>query len=190
YIERGIICMIYLITGGARSGKSSYAEAVAKHFSDDVLYIATLQPSDDEMQRRIARHRAQRPPQWRTMEVKLELPQTLQTASENIVLMDCLSGFVSNVLLEYEPLGEEDAIEKVLEVITELITLLQTTTKTVIIVTNEVGYGVVPPYPLGRWFRDALGLANGRVAKCADAVALVVVGIPQTLKGTCPDVTF
>jgi adenosyl cobinamide kinase/adenosyl cobinamide phosphate guanylyltransferase len=182
--------MTYLITGGVRSGKSSYAEALAKHFADEVVYIATLQLSDEEMQRRIVKHKLQRPENWRTLEVKLELPQVIQESSENVVLLDCLSGFVSNVLLEYEREGEDIVIEKVLESITELINILQASNKTIIIVTNEVGYGVVPPYPLGRWFRDALGLANGRVAKIADAVAIVTVGIPQTLKGTFPDVTF
>jgi adenosyl cobinamide kinase/adenosyl cobinamide phosphate guanylyltransferase len=187
--------MIYLITGGVRSGKSSYAEALAKHFANEVLaakvlYVATLEPSDEEMKTRIAKHQYRRPKTWRTVEVKLELSQAIQQSLEKVILVDCLSGFVSNILLEYEQAGEEVVIEKVLESITELTNVLQTSTKTIIIVTNEVGYGVVPPYPLGRWFRDALGLANGRVAKIADAVSLVTVGIPKTLKGTFPDVTF
>jgi adenosyl cobinamide kinase/adenosyl cobinamide phosphate guanylyltransferase len=187
--------MIYLITGGVRSGKSSYAEALAKYFADDVLadkilYIATLEPSDKEMKTRIAKHQSRRPETWRTVEVKLELSQAIQQSSEKVIVVDCLSGFVSNVLLEYEHLGEDVVIERVLESITELTNVLQVSTKTIFIVTNEVGYGVVPPYPLGRWFRDALGLANQRIAKVADAVSLVTVGIPQTLKGTFPDVTF
>jgi adenosyl cobinamide kinase/adenosyl cobinamide phosphate guanylyltransferase len=182
--------MIYLITGGVRSGKSRYAEAIAKYFSDEVLYIATLQPSDEEMKTRIAKHRSRRPKTWRTLEVKLELSQAIQNASEKVILVDCLSGFISNIVLEHEHLGEDRVIEKVLESTKELTNILQTSTKTIIIVTNEVGYGVVPEYPLGRWFRDALGLANGHVAKAADAVSLVTVGIPQTLKGLFPDVTF
>jgi adenosyl cobinamide kinase/adenosyl cobinamide phosphate guanylyltransferase len=182
--------MTYLITGGVRSGKSSYAEILAKYFADEVLYIATLQASDEEMQRRIARHKAQRPKSWRTAEVKLELSQTIQNALEKVILVDCLSGFVSNVVLEYEGAGEEVVTEKVLEFTSELIHVLESTTKTVVIVTNEVGYGVVPESALGRWYRDVLGLANVRVAKVADAVSLVVVGIPQTLKGIFPDVTL
>ncbi len=182
--------MTYFITGGVRSGKSSYAEALAKHFADEVLYIATLRPSDEEMKTRIAKHQARRPKTWRTLETKYNLTQSLQEASEKIVLIDCLSGFVSNILLEYESLSEEAVIEKVLQAVTKLNDVLKQTNKTVIIVTNEVGDGVVPPYPLGRWFRDALGLANQRVAKVADAVAIVTVGIPQTLKGTFPDVAF
>lgn len=185
--------MVYLITGGVRSGKSSYAEALAKHFADgvladEILYIATLEPSDEEMKTRIAKHQSRRPKTWRILEVKLEFTQAIQQSSEKTILIDCLSGFVSNILLEYEQEGEEVVIEKVLESITEFTKVLQASTKTIIIVTNEVGDGVVPEYPLGRWFRDALGLANQRVAKIADAVSLVTVGIPQTLKGIFPDV--
>jgi adenosyl cobinamide kinase/adenosyl cobinamide phosphate guanylyltransferase len=182
--------MVYLITGGVRSGKSSYAEALAKHFSDEVVYIATLKPSDEEMKARISKHQARRPTTWRLIETKFDLAQSIRESSEKVVLVDCLSGFVSNVMLEHEHLGEEAVIEKVLQAVSELTDVLQNTNKTIIIVTNEVGDGVVPAYPLGRWFRDALGLANQRVAKAADAVALVTLGIPQTLKGTFPDVTF
>jgi adenosyl cobinamide kinase/adenosyl cobinamide phosphate guanylyltransferase len=182
--------MTYLITGGVRSGKSSYAEALAKYFANEILYIATLEPSDEEMKTRIVKHQARRPKTWRTLEVKLELPQVIQACSEKVILVDCLSGFVSNVLLEYEHAGEDVVIEKVLESITELTKVLRASSKIIIIVTNEVGNGVVPAYPLGRWFRDALGLSNQRVAKMADAVSLITVGIPQTLKGTFPDVTF
>jgi adenosyl cobinamide kinase/adenosyl cobinamide phosphate guanylyltransferase len=182
--------MTYFITGGARSGKSSYAEVLANYFSEEVLYVATLQPSDEEMKTRIAKHQTRRPKTWRTIEVELELPRTLKNASEKVILVDCLSGFVSNLVLEHEQAGEEVVLEKVLESTTELVTILQDSAKTIIIVTNEVGYGVVPEYPLGRWFRDALGTANMHVAKVADAVAIVTVGIPQTLKGIFPDVTL
>lgn len=182
--------MTYFITGGVRSGKSSYAEALANYFANNVLYIATLEPSDEEMKTRIVKHQNRRPKTWRTIEVKLELADVIQNSSETIVLIDCLSGFVSTVLLEYEHEGEESVIEKVLESIRQLTNVLQASNKTIIIVTNEVGNGVVPPYPLGRWYRDALGLANQRVAKVAGAVSLVTVGIPQTLKGRFPDVTF
>jgi adenosyl cobinamide kinase/adenosyl cobinamide phosphate guanylyltransferase len=182
--------MIYLITGGVRSGKSAYAEALARYFSDEVLYIATLEPSDQEMKSRIAKHQSRRPEHWRTLETKFSLAKSIQECSEKVVLIDCLSGFVSNLILEYEHSDEDTVIEKVLQAVSELAAVLQQTDKTVIVVTNEVGYGVVPPYPLGRWFRDALGLANQRIAKVADGVALVTVGIPQILKGTFPDVSF
>jgi adenosyl cobinamide kinase/adenosyl cobinamide phosphate guanylyltransferase len=182
--------MTYLITGGVRSGKSSYAEALAKHFSTDVLYIATLEPSDEEMKTRISKHQVRRPQTWQLIETKFDLTQSIRQCLEKVVLIDCLSGFVSNIMLEHEQLGEEVVIEKVLQAVSEFANVLQQTDKIIIIVTNEVGDGVVPAYVLGRWFRDALGLANQRVAKVADAVALVTVGLPQTLKGTFPDVVF
>jgi adenosyl cobinamide kinase/adenosyl cobinamide phosphate guanylyltransferase len=175
--------MTYLITGGARSGKSSYAETLAKHAGDDVLYIATLEPSDEEMQHRIARHKSTRPAHWRTLETKFGVAQAIQDCKENIVLIDCLSGFITNIVLQHEANGEEVVIEKTLEAVDLLTRALMQTHKTIIMVTNEVGCGVVPEYPLGRWFRDALGLANQRVAKVADTVVLVTVGIPQLIKG-------
>jgi adenosylcobinamide kinase / adenosylcobinamide-phosphate guanylyltransferase len=163
---RRFVNMVYLITGGVRSGKSSYAEALANYFGDEVLYIATLEPSDEEMKSRITKHQTRRPRHWRTLETKFALAQSIRECSESVILIDCLSGFVSNVVLEHESLGEEAVVEKVLQAVSELTDAL------------------------GRWFRDALGLANQRVAKVADAVALVTVGIPQTLKGKFPDVTF
>ncbi len=181
--------MTYLITGGARSGKSSYAETLALNLGkDEVLYIATLEPSDKEMQTRIARHKSRRPERWRTVETKFDLLKELEECKENIVLIDCLSGFVTNLVLQHEHYGEDVVITKTLEAVEDLARTLEATTKTTILVTNEVGYSVVPEYPLGRWFRDALGLANQRVAKVADAVVIVVVGIPQVLKGRFPNV--
>jgi adenosyl cobinamide kinase/adenosyl cobinamide phosphate guanylyltransferase len=175
--------MIYLITGGARSGKSSYAEALAKHTAKDVLYIATLEPSDEEMQGRITRHKSKRPETWRTVEIKFEMIKTILESAEKVILIDCLSGYVTNLVLRHEADGEDIVIDKTLEAVDELVGVIGQTDKTIIIVTNEVGYGVVPEYPLGRWFRDALGLANQRVAEVADTVVLVTVGIPQILKG-------
>ena len=179
--------MIYLITGGARSGKSSYAERLARHFGGDkVTYVATLEPTDAEMTRRIKRHQAQRPDAWETLESPLNLATALQQAQHPTILVDCLSGFVSNILLAHEQGGEEAAVTAVLKAVEGLCKTLSKLDRTVIVVTNEVGDGVVPPYPLGRWYRDALGLANQRVAHVADAVSLVTVGLPQALKGDFP----
>lgn len=176
-----------LITGGARSGKSSYAETLARHYGgDDVTYLATLEPHDDEMQRRIERHRLRRPASWQTLEATRDLPAVLATARHDVVLIDCLSGYVSNILLEHEARGEEAVVNLVQAQVKTLIEAAQRSRKSVIIVTNEVGDGVVPPYPLGRWYRDALGLANQQAARAANAVSLVTVGIPRTLKGTLP----
>ena len=184
---------LVLVTGGVRSGKSRYAEALVKHLlgPDEIaLYLATLHAGDDEMTRRIAAHRAQRPAAWRTLETPLFPAAAIQESPENVVLLDCLSGLVSNVLLKYEVEDEETVIKRILDAVTELTEAARKTQKTVVIVTNEVGSGVVPAYPLGRLYRDALGLANARVAAAADAVALCVVGLPQTLKGSLPEVSL
>ena len=179
-----------LVTGGVRSGKSRYAEALVTQLApdDNALYLATLSAGDDEMARRIAAHRARRPKSWTTLETPLSPSSTVRESSEKVILLDCLSGLVSNVLLEHETEDEEAVIQQVLDTVGDLIMAVQKSRKTVVIVTNEVGSGVVPAYPLGRLYRDALGLANARVARAADAVALCVAGLPQVLKGMLPEV--
>jgi len=181
---------LYLITGGARSGKSRYAETLAQTLGgDDVLYIATLETGDEEMERRAARHRQQRPTTWHTLEVPLEVAAAVENGSEVVVLLDCLSGFVTNLLLKFEDLGEEGALEAIIKAVDTLVDTLKNTDKQIVIVTNEVGAGVVPAYPLGRWYRDALGLANQRVAQTADSVCVMTVGLPHILKGKFPEVS-
>lgn len=183
---------LVLVTGGARSGKSHYAERLAAHFArgESVLYLATLEALDDELLRRVGTHRARRPAAWRTLETPLSPAAALREAPEKVVLLDCLSGFVSNLVLQHEHDGEAVALQRVAEAVEELVRVAKSSGKVVVIVTNEVGSGVVPPYPLGRLFRDALGAANARVAGAADAVSLCVVGLPQTLKGEFPEVTL
>ncbi len=184
---------LILVTGGVRSGKSRYAEALINHFlgeGNSALYLATLKAGDDEMARRIAVHRARRPTSWRTLETPLDPAAALIAASETVVLLDCLSGFVSNVLLAHEAEGEEAVLEAVMRGVDALLSAARAASKTVVVVTNEVGSGVVPAYPLGRLYRDALGLANARVAAAADAAALCVVGLPQILKGRLPEVSL
>ena len=183
---------LVLVTGGARSGKSRYAEALVKHFlgsGENALYLATLAAGDEEMTRRIETHRARRPASWRTLETPLSPVAAIAESPEKVILLDCLSGLVSNILLEHEHDGEA-VIQTVLNTVNDLIQTVRAGKKAVVIVTNEVGSGVVPAYPLGRLYRDALGLANARVAAAADAVAFCVVGLPQTLKGTLPEVSF
>ena len=184
---------LVLVTGGVRSGKSRYAEALVKHFlgaNENALYLATLEAGDDEMARRIETHRARRPKGWRTLETPFSPSHAVRESSENVFLLDCLSGLVSNTLLDLEKSGEEAVIQTVLGTVNDLVQTVRAGKKTVVVVTNEVGSGVVPAYPLGRLYRDALGLANARVAAAADAVAFCVVGLPQTLKGTLPEVSF
>jgi len=182
-----------LVTGGVRSGKSRYAEALVTHFlsaGENALYLATLHAGDDEMVRRIAAHRARRDERWRTLETPLSPAAALRESRERVVLLDCLSGLVANALLEHETEDEEALMEAVMNRVEDLISAAKATQKVVVVVTNEVGSGVVPAYALGRRYRDALGLANARVAAAADAVTLCVVGLPQILKGRLPVVSL
>ncbi len=185
--ERSVKTKLFLITGGARSGKSRYAEGLVENFGGGVAYVATLEPGDGEMSRRVERHKARRPSEWRTIEVQLDIAEAIAGTEEPVVLLDCFSGWVSNLLLVHEERGEEAVLDAVLEAVAGLIDVFRESDKTLVVVTNEVGDGVVPAYPLGRWYRDALGLANQRVAAEADAVCLMTVGLPLVLKGSFPE---
>lgn len=178
-----------MITGGARSGKSRYAEELVRSFEGEVAYVATLEVGDEEMGRRVERHKSRRPDSWHTVEAPLDVVRDIVGLEERVVLLDCLSGWVSNLLLAHEEDGEEAVLDTVVGVVDELLVAVRESGKTVAVVTNEVGSGVVPAYPLGRWYRDALGLANQRVAAEADAVCLMVVGLPLVLKGSFPDLS-
>ncbi len=190
--SRSLKPQLVLITGGARSGKSHYAERLAAHFArgERVLYLATLEALDDELVRRIETHQKRRPEAWRTLTTPLAPAAALREAPEKVILLDCLSGFVSNLVLQHECEGEEVTLQRVAEAVKELVSVAKGSSKVVVVVTNEVGSGVVPPYPLGRLFRDALGMANACAAAAADAVSFCVVGLPQTLKGQLPEVTL
>ena len=170
---------VTLVLGGARSGKSRYAQQLAAH-SRRVVFVATAQITDDEMRAKIQLHKEDRPAEWLTVEEPLELPKAL--AEHNLecdtLVVDCLTIFAAN-LLEAE--GENNcAIELRVQALCEA---LQTAQCAVVLVSNEVGSGVVPPYPLGRRFRDLLGEINQRVARIADDVVLMVAGLPLALKG-------
>jgi adenosylcobinamide kinase/adenosylcobinamide-phosphate guanylyltransferase len=179
-----------LILGGARSGKSSYAEHLATQHSGQVLYIATAQPLDGEMAERIANHQKNRPANWQTLEVasgvgtwlKSRLPQV------DVILVDCLTLLVSNLLLavssgigEDLTVDEEAATALVETEITRLLEAVRAIPAEWIVVSNEVGLGLVPPYPLGRVYRDLLGRANQRAASQADQVIFMIAGIPMRL---------
>lgn len=184
-----------LITGGARSGKSAFAEQYAKHSGTHGIYIATCQSYDDEMKERIGKHRLDRNVsgfQWETMEEPYEVSDILFHLSEKfareakegekppIVLLDCLTLWLTNWMLriDHESLGDsrlEEENKKLLEAIAKFPYLL-------LIVTNEVGDGIVPAYPLGRVFRDEAGRLNQRVAAISERVFLVTAGIPIELK--------
>ncbi len=178
------------ILGGARSGKSAYAEKLAAEFGDGVIYCATAEIYDDEMRERVRQHQSRRPAAWRTVEAPRSAAEKLAAALEErpakCVLLDCLSILTSNVLLGLpEDICEADAFAALRE--RELDALYALVKKTpevnFMIVSNEVGMDVVPATKLGRIYRDLLGRANQSAAAEADAVWLLVAGIPLKIKG-------
>jgi adenosylcobinamide kinase/adenosylcobinamide-phosphate guanylyltransferase len=176
--------LIFLL-GGARSGKSSYAEQWAKENGENVLFVATAQAFDDEMRERIATHRASRPTNWGTLEAPLNVATSIRTHSSgyDTVLVDCLTLLASNTLLQLpEDCTQTDADAAILGEVDGLLDAYHESTATWLIISNEVGMGVVPPYRLGRFYRDALGRANQRIAQHADDVLLLVAGLPWRLK--------
>jgi len=166
---------ITLVLGGARSGKSSYAEDLIRATPPPWTYIATAQAFDDEMQHRLDHHRSRRDERWRTVEEPLELCQLLNRHSpkKGAVLIDCLTLWLSNILLSGRDTERASA---------ELIDALQNAQGRIVIVSNEVGFGIVPDNRLAREFRDAQGWLNQAVARVADQVVLVAAGLPLTLK--------
>ena len=169
---RVLMTEFIFVTGGARSGKSSFAlEKAIELGGDDVTFVATAERSDDEMVERIARHQLERPTMWRTIEAPREVHLT--DLKSRVVLLDCLSLFVSNLLLD--GLEEETILERVR-------LSLESRAQTLIVVSNEVGMGLVPEYLLGRQFRDVLGRANQLVARASTQAFFLVAGIPLRLK--------
>lgn len=178
-----------LILGGARSGKSTYAERLASERGTKILYVATAQAWDEEMAERIANHRSQRPVTWQTVEsstaVGDAIASTLQQQPQtDLILLDCLTLLASNVLIRLpDDATEATATNALMVEIDALLAAYRTSNAQWIIVSNEVGLGIVPPYPLGRLYRDALGRANQRLAATADEVIFMVAGLPMMVKG-------
>ncbi len=168
--------MIVYVTGGARSGKSAYAERLAAAPGQPVTYLATAQALDDEMQARVARHRLDRPAGWPTVEEPLEAAQALRSASTPTVLLDCLSLWVSNMLLA----DWSDAA--MLAAADTLLADARARPGLTVLVSNEVGLGIVPDNALARRYRDVLGWVNQRGAAASDEAYLLVSGLPLQLK--------
>ncbi len=169
------------VLGGVRAGKSAYALARADALGERVAFVATAEPGDAEMAARIARHRAARPPAWSTVEAPVALVEALGdlAGKADVVVVDCLNLWVAN-LLGRAPAPSDEALVAEAARLTDLVArrLFH-----LVLVSNEVGWGVHPEMALGRRFRDALGLVNQAVARAADEVVVLVAGCPLWLKG-------
>jgi len=174
-----------LILGGARSGKSSYAQSLAEESGKSVTFIATAEALDEEMSIRIQKHRTARPANWETLEIPSNLAACVPQINSNFVILDCITLLISNLLMQFvkDDLVEETpfmaAVQKEIE---ELIITLRVREQDWLIVSNEVGLGLVPPYQMGRVYRDAIGWANQQLAREADKVIFMVAGIPTVIK--------
>ena len=171
----------HLLLGGARSGKSRYAVEQAQVIGGSAAVVATARALDGDMAARIARHRAERPARWATLEEPHDVPAACRRAARggnDVVVVDCITVWVSNLMER----GDDDAL--VLAAVDDLAKLLRERLVSVILVSNEVGQGVHPPTELGRRFRDLLGLVNQRLAAAADRVTLMVAALPLIVKDT------
>ena len=179
-----------LILGGVRSGKSEFAESLARDLNRPIIYVATGRSIDAEMEERIRRHRERRPAHWKTLEEPLDLAGALSALSPSdpppAVLIDSLDTWVSNLLLEHQLEFQEERGQTETLTLAALDRLLEAQRhwpEPWFLVSSEVGLSPVPPNPLGRRFQDLLGLVNQKVAAAADRVSLVVAGIPVEVKG-------
>jgi adenosylcobinamide kinase/adenosylcobinamide-phosphate guanylyltransferase len=172
--------LITLVVGGARSGKSRYAQALAKT-AGTVVFLATAQACDDEMRARIERHRAERPAAWQTVEVPVELDVAIARYGNecSFLLIDCLTIFAANLLQ-----AEHNNAVNTLARVDRVCRALHSVSASVVLVSNEVGGGIVPMHPVGRQFRDLLGEINQKIAAIADNVVLLVAGCPLAVKGS------
>ncbi|MCJ7668337.1 MAG: bifunctional adenosylcobinamide kinase/adenosylcobinamide-phosphate guanylyltransferase [Anaerolineae bacterium] len=179
-----------LILGGARSGKSRFAQKLAAELGKRVLYVATGEAHDEEMRQRIDEHRRNRPPNWRTLEVPVNVGRRIleEIGNAQVVVLECLTLLVSNVIGESTAESDPEAVdvpllEERLDLeLRELMGAVNTARAYSIVVSNEVGLGLVPANRLGRLYRDLLGKANQAFAERADEVYLMVAGLPLQLK--------
>ena len=172
--------MLTLILGGVRSGKSRMAERLAADISDQIVYVATAEAKDVEMQERIALHQTHRPEHWKTIEEPIHLAKALfeYGTAENVVIVDCITLWITNLLLA------DERFKTGTEEIEALITELKRERRNLVLVSNETNSGVVPMDALSRRFCDEIGVLHQTLAALADNVILVVAGIPTWVKQT------
>jgi adenosylcobinamide kinase / adenosylcobinamide-phosphate guanylyltransferase len=170
------------LLGGARSGKSSHAQRLAQRSGKRITFIATAQALDAEMSARIKKHRADRPSEWTTLEIPRDIPASLhaKAVQTDLYLLDCITLLANNVFMQFieEDLVNEEMAKQALEKeMDELLAYIHQHDEEWIVISNEVGLGLVPPYQMGRVYRDLLGWANQRLAREADEVLWMVAGI-------------
>ena len=175
---------IILVTGGARSGKSAFAERYAAALPGRHAYVATARIFDEEMAQRIAIHRKRRPSSWQTWEIPKELPETMERLcqSSDVVLVDCLTLYFSNYLFAHDGEDDEDVIDGALAELQAVLAAFRQAGVTAVLVTNELGCGIVPMEHVSRLYRDLMGKINQAAAAEADEVYLSVCGITTELK--------
>lgn len=165
-----------LVLGGAKSGKSAFAETLCTRFDGQKIYLATAQSHDDEMTQRINEHQARRDATWQTINVPLDLVSALadHNQPEKIILLDCLTLWISNLMMNERNFDEA---------LSALLAQIKTMQATLIIVSNEVGHGIVPDNKMARLFRDQSGIAHQKIAALCDQAYFLTAGLPQKLKG-------
>ena len=170
-------CM--LVIGGAKSGKSSFALQVCNTMDRDRIFLATAQALDKEMKERIIRHQTERDREWLTVEEPLNIAAAIGKLDDQdkLILLDCLTLWINNLFMKYE-----DDHQKIESSVEELLKQLSGIRGTIIVVSNEVGSGIVPDNPLARTYRDIVGSANQRIASISKKVVTVITGLPLVLK--------
>jgi adenosylcobinamide kinase/adenosylcobinamide-phosphate guanylyltransferase len=170
---------IIFVTGGVRSGKSRFAQEIAMKFPGSKAYLATAQALDEEMQKRINRHRKSRPRTWMTLEEPVHIGDVIQKEGRrfDLILLDCLTLWLSNLMMA----GWSQ--KKILGETTRFLKMARRSSASFILVSNEVGLGIVPDNPSARFFRDVSGMIHQRVAQEADEVYFLICGLPQKIKG-------
>ncbi|MBI5208314.1 MAG: bifunctional adenosylcobinamide kinase/adenosylcobinamide-phosphate guanylyltransferase [Candidatus Firestonebacteria bacterium] len=179
---------ITFILGGARSGKSLYAAKLALNSGNKVLYVATGVPCDEEMKIKIEKHKKERPESWETIEEPVDIKSVIKNIDNvfDIVIIECLSFWISNLFFQYKSKEKDNDNEKILKNIMDYVidtfNLFKNLKTEIIVVSNEVGMGIVPDNEISRVYRDILGKTNQMMAECAENVFLIVAGISIKIK--------
>jgi adenosylcobinamide kinase / adenosylcobinamide-phosphate guanylyltransferase len=174
-----------LILGGARSGKSSHAQKLAQASGKSVTFLATAQAFDDEMSARITKHQSERPKHWQTLEIPVNIAPHIKEIKSEVIILDCITLLVSNLMMQFvkdDLVNESPFIQSVQNEMDSLLSAIRKSNQHWMIVSNEVGLGLVPPYQMGRVYRDAIGGANQLLAREAEQVIFMAAGIPMVIK--------